>query len=128
MTQYLKEFGLTIDKMKSTRCNQPFIFRPSKRYISKSLIELPVLVTKLDRREDILVIHTYLVDSELPFLCGRETLEKWNFTINGKDKVDDIESKLDGTKMHMKMVDTNGGHYAIVLETRRIPDSNVLFV
>ena len=26
MTQYLKEFGLTIDQMKSTKCNQPFVF------------------------------------------------------------------------------------------------------
>ena len=28
----------------------------------------------------------------------------------------------------MKMVNTNAGHYQIFLETRRIPDSNVLFV
>ena len=28
----------------------------------------------------------------------------------------------------MKMVDTHGIHYAIVLETRQVPDSNVLFV
>ena len=28
----------------------------------------------------------------------------------------------------MKMVDTHGGNYAIVPETRQIPDSNVLFV
>ena len=26
------------------------------------------------------------------------------------------------------MVDTHGGHYAIVLETRHVPNSNVLFV
>ena len=69
LTQCLKEFGLTIDEMKSTRCNQPFVFGPSKRYISKSLIELPVLVTKLDGQEDVLVTHTYLVEAELPFLC-----------------------------------------------------------
>ena len=48
LTQYLKEFGLTVDQMKSTKCNQPFVFGPSKRYVSKSLIELPVLITKLD--------------------------------------------------------------------------------
>ena len=128
MTQYLKEFGLTIDQMKSTKWNQPFVFGPSKRYISKSLIELPVLVTKLDRREDVLVIHTYLVEAEVPFLCGRQTLEKWYFNINGKDNILELESKLDGSKIQMKMVDTHGGHCAIVLETRRVPDSNVLFI
>ena len=76
LTQYLKEFGLTIDQMKSTKCNQPFVFGPSKRYVSKSLIELPVLITKLDGKEDVLVIHTYLVEAEVPFLCGRQRLEK----------------------------------------------------
>ena len=34
MTQYLREFGLTIEEMKSTECNQPFVFGPSKRYLS----------------------------------------------------------------------------------------------
>ena len=76
MTQYLKEFGLMIEEMKSTRCNQPFMFGPSKRYISQSLVELPVLVTKLEGRKDVLVIHTYLVDVEVPFLCGKQTIEK----------------------------------------------------
>ena len=70
MTQYLKEFGLTIDEMKSTRCNQPFVFGPSKIYISKSLIKLPVFVIKLDRQEDILVIHTYLVEEKFLSCVG----------------------------------------------------------
>ena len=29
MTQYLREFGLTLEEMKSTKCNQPFVFGPS---------------------------------------------------------------------------------------------------
>ena len=29
LTQYLKEFGLTMDQMKSTKCNQPFVFGPN---------------------------------------------------------------------------------------------------
>ena len=45
MTQYLKEFGRTIDEMKSTECLQPFVFGPSRRYMSKIMVELPVLVT-----------------------------------------------------------------------------------
>ena len=48
MTQYLKEFGLTVKEKKSMKCNQPFIFGPSKRYLSHTLAELPVLVTRLD--------------------------------------------------------------------------------
>ena len=48
--QYLEEFNLKIDDMKSIKCHQPFMFRPSRRYISTTLVELPVLVTRLDGR------------------------------------------------------------------------------
>ena len=42
MRQYLEEFDLEIGDMKSVSYNQPFVFRPSKRYVSKSLVELPI--------------------------------------------------------------------------------------
>ena len=48
MKQYLAEFDLEIENMKSLSCNQPFMFRPCKRYVSKSLVELPILVTRMD--------------------------------------------------------------------------------
>ena len=54
-----------------------------------------------------MVIHTYLVDAEVPFLCGKQTLEKWNFRIDGTEKILELESKIDGFKMRIKMVDTN---------------------
>ena len=54
MKQYLAGFGLEIENLKSVSCNQPFVFGPSKRYVSKSLIELPILVTRMDRKEDVL--------------------------------------------------------------------------
>ena len=68
MEQYLEEFGLRIDDRKFVKCHQPFVFRRSRRCISTTLIELPVLVTRLDGREDVLVIHKYLEDAELLFL------------------------------------------------------------
>ena len=37
MKQYLKEFGLEIENMKNVECGQPFVFGPSKRYVSESL-------------------------------------------------------------------------------------------
>ena len=73
MTQYLQEFGLNIDDMKCVSCNQPFVFGSSRRYVSKLLVELPILVTRLDRKEDVLTLQTYLVDAEVPFLCGKQT-------------------------------------------------------
>ena len=62
MSQYLKEFGLTIGEMKYVKYSQPFVFGQSRRYLSESLIKLPVLVTRLDGKEDVLTIQTYLVD------------------------------------------------------------------
>ena len=74
MKQYLAEFGLEIEDMKSVGCNQPFTFGPSKRYISKSLVELPVVLTRMDGKEDVLKVLTYLVDADVPFLCGKRTM------------------------------------------------------
>ena len=128
MAQYLKEFDLTIEEMKSMKCNQPFIFGPSKRYLSQTLVEFPVLVTRLDGKEDVLVIQTYLVDAEVPFLCGKQTLENWNFRIDSRDKILEIESKTDGSQMKIKMIDMSGGHYAVVLMKRKKQNSSILLL
>ena len=91
MTQYLKEFDLEIGDLKSFGCRQPFRFGPSKRYLSLKMVELPVMVTRLDGKEDVLILHTYLVDAEVPLLCGKRTLELWKFRLDGKRKVLEIE-------------------------------------
>ena len=109
-------------------CLQALVFGPSRRYMSKIMFELPVLVTQLDGREDVLIIQTYLVDAEIPFLCGKQTLENWNFKIDGRAKILEIQSKMDGSMMKLKMIDTSGGHYGIVLETRMRKESDLLFV
>ena len=87
MTQYLEEFDLTIKEMKSTKCQQPFRFGLSRKYISKTMIELPVLITKVDGVEDVLTVQTYLVDAEVPFLCGKRTLESQNFNIDRQSMI-----------------------------------------
>ena len=91
MTQYLQEFGLTVEQLNSVKCSQPFVFGPSRQYLSESLVELPVLITRLHGREDVLTIQAYLVDAEVPFLCGKRTLEGWNFNINGRDQILEID-------------------------------------
>ena len=116
MTQYLKEFDLTIGEMKSIECDQVFRFGPSKCYVSQTMVEFPLLVTKLDGREDVLKVQTYLVEADVPFLCGKCTLELWNFRIDGRKKV--LEVDIDGERKELEMVDTLGSHYGIVLETQ----------
>ena len=63
MEQYLQEFVLTIEQINSVSCHQLFVFGPSRRYISKSLAELLILVMRMDGREEILTIETYLLDA-----------------------------------------------------------------
>ena len=58
-----------------------------------------LLVTRLDGREDILMIQTYLVDAEIPFLCGKRTLEDWSFQIDRREKILEITSKMDGSRI-----------------------------
>ena len=60
MEQYLEEFDLKVQD------HQPFVFRPIRRQLSESFVQLPVLVTRLDGKEDVLVIQTYLVDAVQP--------------------------------------------------------------
>ena len=79
MSQYLQEFGLTIEQLNFVKCSQPFVFGPSRRYLSESLVKLSVLITRLDGRADVLTIQTYLVDADIPFLCSTQTLEGRNF-------------------------------------------------
>ena len=93
MTQYMKEFDLKVEDIKSTACNEPFVFGPSKRYISKLLAELSILISGMDRKEDVLTVKTYLVDAEVPFLCEKQTLKSWNFKIDGNEKILDIQIK-----------------------------------
>ena len=98
--------------MKSMACNQPFLFGPSKRYVGKLLVELPILVTRLDGKEDVLTIQTYLVDAQVPFYCGKQTLESWSFKIDGKEKILEIQMKTeqDNSKKLIRMIDIYGGH------------------
>ena len=121
MKQYLEEFDLGIENMKSESCNQPFVFGPNKRYISDTVVELPILITRMDGTDDVLIVKTYLVDAEVPFLCGKQTLESWNFKIDGQKKNLKILMKTgeDNGRKYIKMEDTVGGHYGIILETKK---------
>ena len=73
--------------MKNTVCRQAFRFGPGKRYISEEMIEIPVVVERIDGKDDVLTIQAYLVDAKVPFLCGKKTLELWESKLDMKRKV-----------------------------------------
>merc|ERR1712112_324293 len=83
MNQYLKDHGLELKDLKSSKCYQKFRFGPSKQYVSRLMVELPVIVRRLDGKEDVLQVFTYLVETDVPFLCGkRELKDRWKSKID----------------------------------------------
>ena len=64
MTHCLREHELEIKDMKRQYCYQIFRFGPSKLYVSRTMVELPVIVRRMDGKDDVLKIFTYLVDVE----------------------------------------------------------------
>ena len=40
----------------------------------------------------------------------------------------EIESRTDGSRTRIKMIDTAGGPYAVILETKKRQDSNILYL
>ena len=40
------------------------------------MIELPLVVVSMAGKEEVLNVFAYIVDAEIPFLCGKRTLEK----------------------------------------------------
>ena len=55
INQYLKDHGLEVKDLKNSECYQIFRFGPSKKYVSKIMVELPVIVRRLDGKEDIYI-------------------------------------------------------------------------
>ena len=74
MEQYLRDHELELNEMKMSECHQVFRFGPSKQYVSKRMVELPVIVRRMDGKEDVLRVFTYLVDVDVLFLFGKITM------------------------------------------------------
>merc|ERR1712243_421505 len=119
MEQYLRDHELELNEMKMSECHQVFRFGPSKQYLSKRMVELPVIVRRMDGKEDVLRVFTYLVDEDVPFLCGKRTMvEKWNSKIDTKNMV--LETEIDGTRKDFKLLETAGNHVGIEIERKNV--------
>ena len=106
--------------------HQIFRFGPSKHYVSRTMVELPVIVRRMDGKGDVLKVFTYLVDADVPFLCGKRTMvEKWNSKIDTKNMV--LETEIDGIKKDFRLIETAGNHVAIEIERKNIKEEEIFF-
>ena len=126
MDQYLKDHELEVGDMKTSECYQIFRFGPSKQYVSRTMVELPVIVRRMDGKEDVLRVFTYLVDADVPFLCGKRTMVvKQNSKIDTKNMV--LETEIDGTRKDLKLIETAGNHLAIEIERKSVKEEEIFF-
>merc|ERR1712240_919572 len=127
MDQYLRDYELELKDMKMSECRHVFRFGPSKQYVSKEMVELLVIVRRMDGKEDLLKVFTYLVDADVPFLCGKRTmLEKWNSKIDTKNIV--LETEIDGKRKDFKLIETAENHVAIEIEKRILKKKRKYFL
>merc|ERR1711955_49816 len=107
--RYLEDHGLELKNLKTVGCHQKLTFGPSKQYTSDLMVELSVLVRGLDGKEDTLKVLTYLVDADVPFLCGkRELKDRWKSKIDTENNI--LEIKTDGKRKNFKMIETRRNH------------------
>ena len=112
--------------MESSPCHQIFTPGPSKRYLSKSIVKIAIIVERNDGRDDVLKVQAYLVDANISFLCRKRTMELWQSKIDTKRKI--LETEIDGRQRDFKMVITTGKHYEIILEMKGRKSMDVLFL
>ena len=73
----MAEFDSNIEDMEFTACCQVFRFGGiDKKYESKLLIELPLIVMSNKGKEEVLTVKVYIIDADVTFLIGRATLKK----------------------------------------------------
>ena len=87
------------------------------------MVEVPIIVNRLDGKEDVLKVFTYLVDADVPFLCGKKTIEKWNSKIDTKNKV--LETEIEGEKKNFRIIETGGNHVAIEIEKKQLREKEI---
>ena len=90
------------------------------------MVKLPVIVRRMDGKEDVLKVFIYIVDADVPFLCGKRAMvEKWNSKIDTKNMV--LETEIDEKRKDFKLIETAGNHVAIEIEKRNLKEEEIFF-
>ena len=89
------------------------------------MVELPLIMKRLDGKDDVIKVFAYLVDADVPFLCGKRTLENWNSKVDTINKI--LETKIDGEYKNFRIIDTGSNHYGIEIENRNKEGEEILY-
>merc|ERR1711873_262862 len=97
MEEYLERHGMTLQDLNQVRCYQKMTFGLSRQYISRLKVDLQVTVRDVNGKEDTLKVQTYIVEADVPFLCGKSELQdKWKSKINTESNIlEDEEDEED---------------------------------
>merc|ERR1711955_178812 len=121
MEEYLKKHGLKLQELNTVRCYQKMTFGPSRQYISRLKVELPVTVQDVNGKEDTLKVQTYIVEADVPFLCGKSELQdEWKSKINTENNI--LEVKMNGQRKEFRMIGTTGNHVALKIGKEELID------
>ena len=83
-----------------------------------------MIVKRMDGKDDVLKVFAYLVEADVPFLCGKETLENQNSKLDTKNRV--LETTINGKK-NFRMINIGSYHFGIVLENEEQKVEEIMF-
>jgi hypothetical protein len=83
---FLEENQLSECSLKTEVIDKKFRFGPSELYDSKIKVEVPIKIQLESGSFKILYINMFVLEcKELPFLCGKDTLQNWNILMCMRD-------------------------------------------
>ena len=84
------------------------------------------MVQHKDGGDDVLDVQVYVVETDVPFLSGKRTLEQWGSKLDTRNGI--LETNINVSKKEFRMVTTDSSHYGIILETRNRGDKKILYL
>ena len=74
---------------------------------------------------ELFTTFVYLVEADVPFLCGKRTLESWDAKLDTKNRI--METKIEGEKRNFRMINTGSDHFGIVIGKKEGQEEEVLY-
>ena len=109
--------------MKRSNCNQIFKFS-SSRFHSDEILDVPLTMKDKDGENVTVVVKTYALNGDTPFLLGKQQMKEWKAKINIGE--DELEITKSGVIRTFSM--TEGSHPMIELEMESEDESVSYFI